>query len=79
MKPLQVLEGAYIQKENDKLTHISFLKEGKASYVLPNYKNRDYININVGEHFGLMDIAFRFALQQSKQDAKEKRRAKKHQ
>ena len=37
LQPLQIIDGAYIQMEGDKLTHISFIKQGKASYVLPNY------------------------------------------
>lgn len=79
LKPLQVIEGAYIQMELDKLTHVSFIKSGEGSYVLPNYKNREYVKITEGEHFGLMDIAFRLASAQSKQDEKDRKRERRRQ
>ena len=30
--------------------------EGSASYVLENYNDHKYINIDVGEEFGIIDI-----------------------
>ena len=59
--------------EGDKLTHISFIKQGKASYVLPNYQNTEYVSISEGDHLGLMDIAFRLL------DEQQKMRLKNHQ
>ena len=29
---------------------------GKASYVIPYYSNTSYINIDIGDHFGIIDI-----------------------
>lgn len=33
-----------------------FLMKGSASYVLPQYNNIKYINIEIGDQFGLIDI-----------------------
>jgi len=38
------------------VSQIHFLIKGKASFVLPKYENTRYININVGDHFGVIDI-----------------------
>ena len=68
--------------EGDKLTHISFIKTGKASLVLPNYRNQEYVQIQEGHHLGLMDIAFRILHEQQtakdKTIKREKKRKKMH-
>ena len=79
LKPLQVIDEAFIQVEQDKLTHISFLREGKASYVLPNYKNAEYLKIDEGEHFGVMDIVFRVREEQHKIAERKQRKAERRQ
>ena len=33
-----------------------FLIKGKCGFVLPKYKNTTYIEISVGDHFGIIDI-----------------------
>ena len=33
-----------------------FLLSGLASFVLPSYNNLSYIKIDIGEHFGIIDI-----------------------
>ena len=55
-----------MQVESDKLTHITFLREGHASYVLPNHKNAEYLKIDEGEHFGVIDIVFRIREEEAK-------------
>jgi hypothetical protein len=35
---------------------IFFLKEGNCGFVLPKYSNLEYININNGATFGVVDI-----------------------
>ena len=43
--------------EGDEVTEIFFIINGKAAYVLDNYKNYEYIKIKQGDEFGLADIA----------------------
>ena len=42
--------------EGDEISSIYFLIKGVASFVLPSYENTPYVNINLGNHFGLLDI-----------------------
>ena len=42
--------------EGDEISSIYFLTNGMASFVLPSYENTSYVNINNGNHFGVMDI-----------------------
>lgn len=35
---------------------MSFMIKGEAGFVLPKYENCKYIDINVGDHFGLIDL-----------------------
>ena len=49
LKPLQVIDGAYIQVETEKLTHIGFLRKGKAYYVFPAYNDAKYFKLLEGE------------------------------
>lgn len=35
---------------------IYFMVRGDASFVLPSFENARYINIRVGDHFGVIDI-----------------------
>ena len=66
IKNKEAVEALKILKIGDKLTHISFIKQGKASYVLPNYQNTEYVSISEGDHLGLMDVAFRILDEQQK-------------
>lgn len=56
LKPQHCPENQYIFFEGDDITNIYFLVGGKAGFVLPKYKNANYIEINVGSHFGIIDI-----------------------
>ena len=49
-------EKNYIYFEGDDVQDIFFLIKGKAGFVLPKYQNTTYIDINVGAHFGIIDI-----------------------
>ena len=39
LKPLEVIQGALIQVEQEKLTEISFIKKGEAEYVSQRFMN----------------------------------------
>lgn len=41
------------------MTHISFIKEGTAEYIVQRYNNKPYLICSEGDHFGVMDIIFR--------------------
>lgn len=56
LKPRPFSSYSYIQLEGDEIDSIFFLIKGIASFVLPKYDNVQYININVGYHFGVIDI-----------------------
>ena len=56
LKPHLCLQNQYIFFEGDDVTNIHFLIEGHAGFVLPNFKNANYITIEVGSHFGVIDI-----------------------
>lgn len=56
LKPFSFRERQYLFLEGDEVTHMSFLVSGKAGFVLPKYDNAKYININVGDHFGFIDV-----------------------
>lgn len=53
---MPIPEKQYIYFEGDDVTNIFFLIKGKAGFVLPKYKNATYIEINIGAHFGIVDI-----------------------
>lgn len=59
LKPLEVIQGALIQVEQEKLTEISFIKEGEAEYVSQRFNNQPYLICSEGDHFGVLDIIFR--------------------
>lgn len=56
LKPSYYSDNQYIFLENEGVNEIFFLVSGKASFVLPRFNNLKYININVGSHFGMIDI-----------------------
>ena len=56
LKPRPNPENQYIFFEGDDVTNIYFLVKGRAGFVLPKYKNATYIDIDVGSHFGIIDI-----------------------
>lgn len=57
LKPQFYADDQYIFLEGDDVKHIYFLIDGVASFVLPSFDNTRYIDIEVGDHFGMMDIA----------------------
>ena len=56
LRPSFFPENQYIYFEGDDITSIYFLIKGRAGFVLPKYKNATFIDINVGAHFGIIDI-----------------------
>jgi CRP-like cAMP-binding protein len=56
LKPQFYADDQYIYLEGDDVKHIYFLIDGVASFVLPSFDNTRYINIEVGDHFGVIDI-----------------------
>lgn len=56
MKPLIYTENQFFFQENELINEVFFLIKGRASFVLPRYKNTPYINIAKGNHFGIIDI-----------------------
>ena len=56
LKSLPFPDKNYIYFEGDDVNDIYFLIKGKAGFVLPKYQNTTYIDINVGAHFGIIDI-----------------------
>lgn len=56
LKPGPFPQNTYIYFEGDDVTNVFFIIKGKAAFVLPKYKNTPYIEINVGSHFGIIDI-----------------------
>ena len=46
----------YIYSEGEDVLHINILLKGKASLVLPSRNNTAYLNIELGDHFGCIDI-----------------------
>ena len=56
LKPQYFADDQYIYLEGDDVKHIFFLIDGLASFVLPSYDNTRYIDIEVGDNFGMIDI-----------------------
>lgn len=56
MKPVPFNQKQYIYREGDDVENIYFLIKGSAGFVLPLYDNVKYVGINVGDHFGVIDI-----------------------
>lgn len=56
LKPQGYPANNYIYFEGDEITNIYFLIKGKAGFVLPKYQNTAFIDIEVGSHFGIIDI-----------------------
>ena len=46
----------YIFFEEDDISCIYFLQEGKCGFVLPRHKNLLYVNLNKGMYFGVSCI-----------------------
>jgi CRP-like cAMP-binding protein len=53
---MTLVQKQYIYQEGDDVHSIFFLIKGMANMVLPSYENACYVNINKGNHFGIMDI-----------------------
>lgn len=56
LKPALYLDTQYIYLDEDDISHIYFVKSGNCGFVLPKHANAKYIDINVGAHFGIIDI-----------------------
>jgi hypothetical protein len=46
----------YICFEKDEISSIYFLKRGSCGFVLPEFSNIKYIDIDLGATFGIIDI-----------------------
>jgi hypothetical protein len=56
LKPSMYTQNQFFFMDNEGINEIFFLIRGKASFVLPRFKNAQYIKINLGNHFGIIDI-----------------------
>ena len=56
LKPGYYEESEYIYSEGSEASVIFFMLSGKANYVLPSYDNAGYIDIKIGDQFGIIDI-----------------------
>lgn len=56
LKPGYYAESEYIYSEGAEASVIFFMLSGKANYVLPSYDNVGYIDIQIGDNFGIVDI-----------------------
>jgi hypothetical protein len=56
LKPSYYAEMEYIYSEGEEANMIYFMLSGKANYVLPSFDNVGYIGIDIGDHFGIIDI-----------------------
>ena len=56
LKPRRYPDNQFMYFEGDDINNIYFLIKGKAGFALPKYKNTTYIEIQVGSHFGIIDI-----------------------
>lgn len=46
----------YIYLEGDEISTICFMISGEAQFVLPAFENVGYIDISIGDSFGIIDI-----------------------
>lgn len=56
LRPRAYSKTSMIFSEDEDVAEILFLIEGKAGFVLPKYNFTTYITIEVGQHFGAIDI-----------------------
>ena len=57
LRPVNIQQRDYIFKEGEEITEVYFLLQGRAVYVLPRFSNASYSTIEVGDHFGHIDLA----------------------
>ena len=43
-------------RDGDEIFLIYFLVKGDVSFILPRYKNTSFLNVEIGEVFGIHDI-----------------------
>jgi hypothetical protein len=56
LKPQYFGYNEYIYYEGDDIKDVHFIMKGMAGFVLPFFKNVAYIEVEEGDHFGVMDI-----------------------
>ena len=56
LKPQYYGFNQFIYYEGDDVKDIQFLIAGKASFVLPSFRNCPYIFVDKGDQFGVVDI-----------------------
>jgi hypothetical protein len=60
LRSIHFQEQEYIYKEGETVIEVCFLTNGLAGFVLPRFDNTVYIRIEVGDHFGHLDILDEF-------------------
>jgi len=58
LKPNLVTSGEYVFNEADDIKFLFFNPSSFLSYVLPKYMKQEYIRINMGNEFGLIDLVY---------------------
>ena len=56
LKPFPYSANQFVYHEGDDVDHIFFLTLGKCCFVMPSFDNTSYIQIAVGDNFGIVDI-----------------------
>ena len=58
LKPNLVTSGEYVFNEGDDIKFLFFNPSSFLSYVAPRYMKQEYIRINNGNEFGLVDLVY---------------------
>jgi hypothetical protein len=56
LKPFPYTSNQFVYHEGDDVDHIFFLTKGKCCFVMPSFDNTAYIEISIGDNFGIADI-----------------------
>jgi CRP-like cAMP-binding protein len=56
LKPYYLESNEYLYFEGDEIHSIYFLKVGNCGFVLPKFDNTKYVNVKLGNNFGIEDI-----------------------
>ena len=57
LSEVHIIQGSYMQSENENLTHINFILKGQAEFM--HRRKIPYYTLTTGSHFGVEDIYFR--------------------
>jgi hypothetical protein len=56
LKPAVYASTSLIFSDEEDVAEIYFLTKGKVGFVLPKFNNTCYIQVSIGQHFGIIDI-----------------------